>query len=71
MKTRKFIVYVLISLFVLSPLLNLEGWAMLRPKPIMQAEPSPKPSPVAPIFIRSAFPLGMKFVPKFSSVILI
>ena len=54
MKTKKFIVYVLISLFVFSPVLNLEGWAMLRPKPIMQAEPSP----VAPIFIPVCFPFG-------------
>jgi hypothetical protein len=58
MKTKNFIVCGLICFLVFSPLLNLEGWAMLRPKPIMQAEPSPKPSPVAPIFIPVCFPFG-------------
>ena len=36
MKTKKFIVYVLISLFVFSPFLNLEGWASSQTLPIMK-----------------------------------
>jgi hypothetical protein len=41
MKTRKFIVYVLISFFILSPFLNLEGWATSRTYPIKQP-PTPE-----------------------------
>jgi hypothetical protein len=37
MKTKKFIAYVLISLFVFSPFLNIESWASLpRTVPIMR-----------------------------------
>jgi hypothetical protein len=41
MKTKKFIVYVLISLFVFSPFLNFEGWALGPRLPTLQEEPDP------------------------------
>ena len=36
MKTKKYIVYVLISLFIFSPFLNLDGWTASRTNPIKQ-----------------------------------
>ena len=39
MKTKKFIVYVLISLFVFSPFLNFESWATGTRVPIKQTLP--------------------------------
>jgi hypothetical protein len=39
MKTKKLIVFVLISFFIFSPFLNSEGWSALRSKaPIMKME---------------------------------
>ena len=45
MKTKKFIVYVLISLFAFCPFLNVEGWTAGGTLPIMQEQPSPDPDP--------------------------
>jgi hypothetical protein len=39
MKTKKLFVYVLISLFVFSPFLNFESWAIGTRVPIMKALP--------------------------------
>jgi hypothetical protein len=43
MKTKKLIVYVLITFFFFSPFLNIEGLAALRRLPILKTE---KPEPI-------------------------
>jgi hypothetical protein len=53
MKTKKFTVYFVLSLFVFSPFFNFEGWAAGRIVPIVHEEPSPgqepSPDPLRPV----------------------
>jgi hypothetical protein len=58
MKTRKIMAYVLISLFVFSPFLNFESWALSRTYPLVKAVPTPSSAPAPVIFIPVCFPFG-------------